>query len=75
MPKELLHPMIESKFGLLPSGDIQWEIAHAATMEDFQAGRLLWTKLVLTPKQAVRVADDLRKMAAKSPQRPDAGIA
>ena len=59
MPKELLHPMIESKFGLLPSGDIQWEIAHAATMEDFQAGRLLWTKLVL----------------AKSPQRPDAGIA
>ena len=73
MAAEILHPMIESKMALLPTGDIQWEIGHAATMEDFQAGRVLWTRLALTPKQALQVADDLRQKAASSRQTPDAG--
>lgn len=70
---DVLHPMLESKMTLLPTWNIQWEICHAATMEDYQAGRVLWTRLALTPKQALQVADDLRQRAASSRQKPDAG--
>lgn len=75
MTKIILQGLVESKIAMLPSGHLQLEIAHATTPEDVQAGRIQWTRLALTPKQARQLADDLRQKAGESRQTPDAGNA
>ncbi len=72
---EILDALVEYKLGLLPTGSIMFEIAHAATPEEVIAGHVQWVRLAMTVKQTLQLAEDLRQKAASSHQTPDAGHA
>jgi hypothetical protein len=75
MPNQQIHALVEYKLDLLPTGAIRLEVGLAATPDEFLAGRVQWTRLAMTPEQALQLADDLRQKAASSHRKPDGGRA
>ena len=72
---DVIYGVLEWKLGLLPTGNVLFEIGYSASPEDALAGRTESLQMAMSVKQTLVLADDLRQTAALSRQTPDAGNA
>ena len=75
MAGDVIYGVLEWTLGVLPTGDIRFEIGYAASPEDAVAERTQSLLMAMTVKQTLVLAEDLRKTAASSRQTPDGGTA